>query len=155
MCGHFSAIMAMVGPPTYPAPMQHTVLFERERERKRRDVSVCREKQISETRSRVYKSTCVFDHDDARFVSSGTKRTTPTTTKRVVQKILETTREKTLENNGGRSIDRFYALLVIFTISFALTTTQKGPPTTNAQSTLEYLGYYYVRKEKKRGRRRL
>ena len=27
--------------------------------------------------------------------------------------------------------------------------------TTNAQSTLEYLGYYYVRKEKKRGRRRL
>ena len=40
MCGHFSAIMAMVGPPTYPAPMQHTVLFERERERKRRDVSV-------------------------------------------------------------------------------------------------------------------
>ena len=41
MCGHFSAIMAMVGPPTYPAPMQHTVLslFERERERKRRDVS--------------------------------------------------------------------------------------------------------------------
>jgi|TARA_B100000073_G_scaffold197981_1_gene163930 hypothetical protein len=154
MCGHFSAIMAMVGPPTYPAPMQHTVLFERERERKRRDVSVCREKQISETRSRVYKSTCVFDHDDARFVSSGTKRTTPTT-KRVVQKIIETTREKTLENNGGRSIDRFYALLVIFTISFALTTTQKGPPTTNAQSTLEYLGYYYVRKEKKRGRRRL
>jgi len=37
MCGHFSAIMAIVGPPTYPAPMQHTVLFERER--KRRDVS--------------------------------------------------------------------------------------------------------------------
>jgi len=33
MCGHFSAIMAMVGPPTYPAPMQHTVLFEREREK--------------------------------------------------------------------------------------------------------------------------
>lgn len=36
MCGHFSAIMAIVGPPTYPAPMQHTVFFfasfERERE---------------------------------------------------------------------------------------------------------------------------
>lgn len=118
------------------ADAAYCVVRERERERKRRDVSVCREKQISETRSRVYKSTCVFDHDDARFVSSGTKRTTPTTTKRVVQKILETTREKTLENNGGRSIDRFYALLVIFTISFALTTTQKGPPTPKALSNI-------------------
>ena len=108
----------------------------RERERESGEMLVCREKQISETRSRVQKSTCVFDHDDARFVSSGTKRTTPTTTKRVVQKILETTREKTLENNGGRSIDRFYALLVIFTISFALTTTQKGPPTPKALSNI-------------------
>lgn len=124
----------------------------RERERESGEMLVCREKQISETRSRVQKSTCVFDHDDARFVSSGTKRTTPTT-KRVLQKI-ETTRERRSKTGDDRSIDRsILRTLGYLHHLFCFDDDAKG--TTNAQSTLEYLGYYYVRKEKKRGRRRL
>ena len=146
MCGHFSAIMAMVGPPTYPAPMQHTVLFEREREEAARCYS--REKQISETRSRVEEYMCVFDHDDARFVSSGTKRTTPTT-KRVLQKIIETTRERRSKTGDDRSIDRsILRTLGYLHHLFCFDDDAKG--TTNAQSTLEYLGYYYVKRKEKR-----
>ena len=119
----------------------------RERERESGEMLVCREKQISETRSRVQKSTCVFDHDDARFVSSGTKRTTPTT-KRVLQKI-ETTRERRSKTGDDRSIDRSIdALLVIFTISFALTTRDHQRP---KHSRI----FRVLLFQKKRGRRRL
>ena len=51
MCGHFSAIMAIVGPPTYPAPMQHTVCFLR-RSREREKAAMMSE-QISETIDRA------------------------------------------------------------------------------------------------------
>ena len=62
-----------------------------------------------------------------------------------MQKIIETTREKTLENNGGRSILRTLGYLHHL---FCFDDDAKG--TTNAQSTLEYLGYYYVKRKEKR-----
>ena len=52
MCGHFSAIMAIVGPPTYPAPMQHTVFFFLRRSREREKAAMMSE-QISETIDRA------------------------------------------------------------------------------------------------------
>ena len=135
--------------PTTRADAAYCVVRERERSG---EMLVCREKQISETRSRVCKRTCVFDHDDARLSLLGRKEQ-HRRRRREWCKRYSRRREKRRSKTTGddRSIDFTHSWLSSPSL-FALTTTQR---TTNAQSTLEYLGYYYVRKEKKRGRRRL
>ena len=69
--------------------------------------------------------------------------------KRVLQKIIETTRERRSKTGDDRSIDRsILRTLGYLHHLFCFDDDAKG--TTNAQSTLEYLGYYYVKRKEKR-----
>ena len=107
----------------------------RERERESGEMLVSREKNKSPRRDRASKRVHVSSTTTTRVLSLLGRKEQHQRREESIAKDNRDDERKTLEN-GGRSIDRFYALLVIFNISFALTTTQKGPPTPKALSNI-------------------
>lgn len=111
----------------------------RERERESGEMLVCVEKNKSPRRDRASKRVHVSSTTTTRVLSLlGRKEQHQRREESIAKDNRDDERKDARKQRGtiDRSIDRFYALLVIFTISFALTTTQKGPPTPKALSNI-------------------